>query len=471
MAHAGVDYTQYFELVCDLIELDAASPSLNYEEFLQSILDKLEVHPYTETSSSIAADNVLVGLLSIAERVFRSHPSLKDTHSSLVTSLFSEYLFPPEDTQSGPDSPPKAKARDSRAAAYQLLNTLVRGSVERLSALQLDELANRLVPVKSWSHLPSADTRRRYVGIVNLGCICYMNAMLQQFYMIPEFRTGIMAVDDGKPPTNLAYLQGDPSVDPTETGVDVDDNVLHQLQRLFGFLELSDRQAYNPAPFCFAFKDAAGRPVNVSVQEDSQEFLNKMFDKLEQALKETPYKDLTQAVFGGQSCSQIICKECKTVKENTDYFYNLSVDVKNSKNLYESLEKFIAAEQISDYHCDHCAKPVEIAKRTLLDGLPDYLIVHLQRIVYSFDTLSNEKINTRLEFPHELCVYEYTKAGVAAKENEEEPPADLEAFNYTLIGIIVQTGTAEMGHYYSFIRQRNTDSWLEFNDSLVKDFE
>ena len=27
-----------------------------------------------------------------------------------------------------------------------------------------------------------------YVGIKNLGCICYMNSFLQQLYMIPKFR-------------------------------------------------------------------------------------------------------------------------------------------------------------------------------------------------------------------------------------------------------------------------------------------
>lgn len=33
-----------------------------------------------------------------------------------------------------------------------------------------------------------------YVGVKNLGCICYMIAMLQQFYMIPRFRYGILCV-------------------------------------------------------------------------------------------------------------------------------------------------------------------------------------------------------------------------------------------------------------------------------------
>ena len=45
----------------------------------------------------------------------------------------------------------------------------------------------------------------------------------------------------------------------------VDDNILHQLQRMFGFLELSDRRDYNPRGLCFSFKDWNGNPVNTGV--------------------------------------------------------------------------------------------------------------------------------------------------------------------------------------------------------------
>ena len=35
-----------------------------------------------------------------------------------------------------------------------------------------------------------------YAGIRNLGCICYMNAMIQQFYMTKAFRTLIFVAND-----------------------------------------------------------------------------------------------------------------------------------------------------------------------------------------------------------------------------------------------------------------------------------
>jgi hypothetical protein len=46
-------------------------------------------------------------------------------------------------------------------------------------------------------------------------------------------------------------------------------------------LELSPRMDYNPTEFCFAFKDFEGNPTNLGEQKDAQEFLNMLFDRLE----------------------------------------------------------------------------------------------------------------------------------------------------------------------------------------------
>jgi ubiquitin carboxyl-terminal hydrolase 34 len=46
----------------------------------------------------------------------------------------------------------------------------------------------------------------------------------------------------------------------------------------------------------------------------------------------------------------------------------------------------IEGEVISDYECDGCKKKVDISKRTLISQTPNVLIVHLQRIIFNFDT-------------------------------------------------------------------------------------
>jgi uncharacterized UBP type Zn finger protein len=102
-------------------------------------------------------------------------------------------------------------------------------------------------------------------------------------------------------------------------------------------LELSEWQDYNPFEFCFAFKDLDGNPTNTSEQKDAQEFLNLAFDRIENMLRDTSRKYLLQSVFGGKTCSQLICTECGKVKNRIEDYYNLSLTVKDIKSMHDSL--------------------------------------------------------------------------------------------------------------------------------------
>ena len=45
-------------------------------------------------------------------------------------------------------------------------------------------------------------------------------------------------------------------------------------------------------------------------------------------------------------------------------------------------------------------------------------------------------------------------------------------YKYQLKGILVHSGDADAGHYYSYIKEntRSEARWIEFNDRYVKDF-
>ena len=44
-------------------------------------------------------------------------------------------------------------------------------------------------------------------------------------------------------------------------------------------------------------------------------------------------------------------------------------------------------------------------------------------------------------------------------------------FEYILVGVLVHSGGADAGHYYSFIKERKSDKWFEYNDTTVKPFD
>ena len=214
-----------------------------------------------------------------------------------------------------------------------------------------------------------------YVGLKNLGCICYMNSILQQMYMVPPFRNAIISSDDKKEVKTMKSSFNNNFYD---------DNLLHQLQKMYTFLTFGEKQAYNPKDFCSSFKDLDGQPINILLQQDSQEFYNTFCDKIEFFLKQTKYKYIIDNIFTGKTCSSVICEKCNTVSNKFEDFYNLSLEVKNINNLYDSLKKFIEPEKIEEFNCETCKKKVTISKRSSLAKLPNLLFVHLKRFYMNY---------------------------------------------------------------------------------------
>ena len=454
------DCGEYFHLMGKLIDLKYATSTgkcIETRTLLETMLEMLRQHRSAEKKDSQLEDKLLVGIISTVRKIVAHEERMKEEAAikqGLLHELFFNCLFPslaPEEvpalikseSQEGAMDSQKCKSRESRVAAYKLLTTLCRGSLNCQSFLLhecLEPLCKSIRPHKGWAYIPASESRSRlgFSGLKNLGCICYMLSMIQQFYLIPTFRYGILAADDRRP-----------IADKNPEGID--DNVLHQFQRIFAYLELTERQDYNIRQFCFAFKDLDGKPTNVTHQQDAQEFLNLIFDRLENLLRATPEKYLLQGIFGGKTCSQIICKGgCGSVKKNYEDFYNLSLGVKGNKSLFESLDKYISGENISGYFCEKCGKKVEVVKRTCLHELPNVLIIHLQRLIFNYDTMMNEKVNSRLEFPKEFSIEPYTLEGLDGPQKKDGKDEGMH-YRYKLVGVVVHCGVADMGHYYSYI--------------------
>lgn len=84
-------------------------------------------------------------------------------------------------------------------------------------------------------------------------------------------------------------------------------------------------------------------------------------------------------------------------------------------------------------------------------------MIHLQKIHFNVETMMNEKISDRYEFPTYLNMEKYTINSVATKHGINDPDIDSYSehknnnFEYRLIGVIIHQGIADGGHYYSLI--------------------
>jgi len=99
---------------------------------------------------------------------------------------------------------PICKNPNTRKEALTLLAILSRDCLENLGLVlnylgEFDREASwRTNKPNDWSmeHFDDEKSSTGYCGIKNLGCVCYMISLFQQFYMVPGFRTDILSVND-----------------------------------------------------------------------------------------------------------------------------------------------------------------------------------------------------------------------------------------------------------------------------------
>ncbi len=345
-----------------------------------------------------------------------------------------------------------------------------------------------------------------YVGLRNPCCICYMNSCLQQLFMVPAFRQGILAASTeitDTAPTAAADAGGVGEKRAPEIHAAIDP--LLQLKTLFTFLEGSDRQHYDPAPFCAAVKDSDGNPTNVRIQQDADEFIRLLFDQLEPRLKQQQQQhgearaemdaiaeaddakqpDLVARCFGGEVVNQIICKEpgVDYVSERVEAFKALTVEIKGKMQIEDSLKLFCEGELLEGdnaYYCDAIEPPrkVPALKRVCIRSPPTNLLLHLKRFEFDFSTMRKYKVDDYCAFPLELDLFPYTELGLAEKEgtgvalsNNKNGYTRADCA-YELRGVVVHMGCADAGHYFSLIREEGDgDSWFRFNDEQVSPFD
>jgi ubiquitin carboxyl-terminal hydrolase 34 len=102
--------------------------------------------------------------------------------------------------------------------------------------------------------------------------------------------------------------------------------------------------------------------------------------------------------------------------------------------------------------------------------MPNTVMFHLMRFTYDVFTQQRAKNNNWFSFPRAIDMTKYKYEHLSAPSVSQ--PKDM----YELVGVILHTGSAEAGHYISFVRDRPSKTgedtvWFEFDDDDVKIFD
>ncbi|XP_026532671.1 ubiquitin carboxyl-terminal hydrolase 49 isoform X1 [Notechis scutatus] len=385
-------------------------------------------------------------------------------------------------------------------------------------------------------------------GLKNLGNTCYMNSILQVLSHLQKFRECFLTLDlceteellaktvigksrisgklvTGSTPTELGRndqlgsfgrqslsvgLNGGSSIsksleliqpkEPSSKHI----SLCHELHTLFRVM-WSGKWA-SVSPFAMLHSVWSLIPAFRGYdQQDAQEFLCELLDKVQQELESEgtkrrilipfPQRKITKQVlkvvntiFHGQLLSQVTCITCNYKSNTVEPFWDLSLEFPERYHsinkgivplnqtecmLTEMLAKFTETEALEGriYACDQCnrkrrkssPKPLilsEAKKQLMIYRLPQVLRLHLKRFRWSGRN-HREKIGVHVLFDQVLNMEPYCCRDTFSSLGKE-------TFVYDLSAVVMHHGKGfGSGHYTAYCYNTEGGFWVHCNDSKL----
>ncbi|KAJ5502999.1 Peptidase C19 ubiquitin carboxyl-terminal hydrolase 2 [Penicillium fimorum] len=432
---------------------------LIFNKYLQQWSDVMLSRETEEFVGREPADNLIIGFSALLEWCLELANAAGVTLDSLniAEQIFNQYLFPDFSPDTVEHAVPRVPVMHSytRSSLYNVVNLLCKQSDR--TYCEILELLNTNVPRDSpyleygYNRQLMLRSPEGYVGLKNLSNTCYLNSLMTQLFMNIEFRSFIL---------NLPIADR------------ISQKLLYETQRLFTWMQETWSKSIEPSDFVKSILTYDNEEIDVTVQMDVDEFYNLLFDRWEAQVLDTEKKKKFRSFYGGQLVQQIKSMECDHISERLEPFSAIQCEIKGKATLEDSLRAYVSGEVMqgdNKYSCTSCGRHVDAVKRACLKDVPDNLIFHLKRFDFDMVHMLRSKINDEFQFPHHIDMTPYTV------EHLSDPEQIIAPDIFELVGVLVHTGTAESGHYYSYTLERPSSggeaNWVEFNDSDVGKFD
>lgn len=292
-----------------------------------------------------------------------------------------------------------------------------------------------------------------FIGIQNTGSFCYVISIVQQFFMMVDFRHEILIM-------NL-HPRG---------------KFISELQFLFTALDSLQHSHCDPSTLLDTLFESKCHDGSIfwesgdDQQHDVAEFLARLLCCIKEDIDPVEAGQPLILKFRGEFSHKLSADGGRRA-ERKEYFHHVSLDVQSVSSLEESLHKLIS-EVVLDFTWKDSLVgadmkslgPMPTAKALSFSSLPRHLIFHLKRFDFDFDTMTTKKMNDLFEFPQTLDMAPFmcdSELGVIC-----ESPR-----NYALSGFVIHKGTATDGHFYSIALDRKSGRWIKMNDQKVEYFD
>ncbi|EDR23574.1 hypothetical protein EDI_198000 [Entamoeba dispar SAW760] len=261
-----------------------------------------------------------------------------------------------------------------------------------------------------------SNNSNKYCGMENCGATCYINSVIQQLHNNESFKESILQSDCG----DSCFI----------------------LKTLFERME----QNKNWIVTRDIIENILGpsNKIDISVQDDAYLFLTNLLDILNEDNKIptnnciNEFKIITKTILK--------CTECQKIRERNEINTSISVDSVNNESLDQALNNLIKEEEMNDIDCPFCNKKTKQIKQISYES-SENLIIGINRNK-TIEGGRSYKFNKRFEFPLKM----------KWKDKEME-----------LNGLVLHSGTTEMGHYTSIIKDNN-GKWWKCNDKVVVEY-